>query len=70
MVRVYMSGGTEDEIEKGIEKWSLAKFDVPARDDGKVATVFVTRYGVKIDKNVYLTWEDICNLTDSPKAVK
>ena len=40
MVRVYMSGGTEDEIEKGIEKWSLAKFDVPARDDGKVATVF------------------------------
>lgn len=36
MVRVYMSSGTEDEIEKGIEKWSL-EFDAPARDDGKAS---------------------------------
>ena len=69
MVRVYMSSGTEDEIEKGIEKWSL-EFDAPVRDDGKAATVFVTRHGVCIDSNVYLTWQDICSLTGSPKTVK
>ncbi len=62
MVRVYMTDGTEDDFAAATEEWSLAKFDVPARDDGKAATVFVTRYGVKVDNNVYLTWSDICNL--------
>jgi len=60
MLRIYMTDGTEEELDKGTEKWSCAKFNVPGRDD---ENIFISPHGMSVDGVGFLTWQDFYALT-------
>ena len=70
MLRIFMTDGTEEEINQGTEKWSSVRFNASGRDDEKKETIFISPHGMAVDGVGFLTWQDFYALTTNIPHVK
>ena len=70
MLRIFMTDGTDEEIEQGTEKWSMVRFNVSGRDDEVKENIFITPRGMAVDGVGFMTWQDFYSLTTKQQPVK
>ena len=69
MLLIFMTDGTDEEMDQGTEKWSMVRFNVPGRDDDAKENIFISRHGVAVDGG-FMTWQDFYALTTKQQPVK
>ena len=70
MLRIFMTDGTDEEMEQGTEKWSMVRFNVSGRDDEVKENIFITPRGMAVDGVGFMTWQDFYSLTTKQQPVK
>ena len=69
MLRIFMTDGTDEEMDRGTEKWSMVRFNVPGRNDEMKENIFISPLGVAVN-NGFMTWQNFFALTTKQQPVK
>ena len=70
MLRIFMTDGTDEEIDRGTEKWSMVRFNVSGRDAERKENIFISPRGMAVDGVGFMTWQDFYALTTKTQPVK
>ena len=70
MLRIFMTEGTDEEIDRGTEKWSMVRFNVSGRDAERKENIFISPRGMAVDGVGFMTWQDFYALTTNTQHVK
>tara|TARA_R100001509_G_C4748537_1_gene175566 strand:+ start:417 stop:620 length:204 start_codon:yes stop_codon:yes gene_type:complete len=58
MLRIFMTDGTDEEMDQGTEKWSMVRFNVSGRDAEMKENIFISPRGMAVDGVGFMAWQD------------